>query len=158
MGHDSSQLHVHNQPGSTLNLQVVLSSDTEKDGGCKPRPCPRTLSFYEEQLSPEQKDVVISTKCVYGTIVHHIRSWERTARLGYGFTEAEVCQLKSDNQNAKPDECAYKAYLKWAQNQGYCDPYRPLTAWTFLQVLHKAEEYDAMDALMKSLESANKSS
>ncbi len=131
-----------------------LQSDTERDRASSfSQPEPHRPSYYENELSSEEKDVIIDTKCMTDTIIRHMKSWEHTARVGYGFTEAEICHLKFDYQTQGFKECAYQAYLKWIQNEGYCTR-KPLTAWTMLQALHKAKEFEAIGSLVKTLKTS----
>lgn len=135
-----------------LSTPPSLESDTKRDrastfsGPYRSHP----LSYYESQLTPKEKNAIIDDRCVSDTIIRHMRSWEYTALRGYGFTEAEVYQLKSDHQNQPFTECAYRAYLKWTQNKGYCTKL-PLTAWTMLGVLNDANEHEAIHFLIQKL-------
>ena len=76
-----------------------------------------------------------------------MNSWENTARVGYGFTEPTVNQLKSDYPRESSMERAYQAYLKWKMNNGYIS----VTAWTMLQILHEAGEFEAIEYLTEKL-------
>lgn len=104
------------------------------------------LSYYENQLDTVEKDVIMDVKYVNG-ICSHMNSWESTARVGYGFSEAEVIQLKSDYPMQPFKERAYQAYLKWKMHKGYIS----VTARRMLQVLYEAEEFEAINFLIKKI-------
>ena len=110
----------------------------------------RDLSYYEDELTQEEKDIVIDNTCVLQTIVRHMKDWEHTARVGYGIKDAAFDQLRYNNRNEKFQECAYQAYQQWTQTVGYCAR-KPLLAWTMLEALHRAEEFEAVWYLFQRL-------
>lgn len=118
-----------------------MSSDTESDYPYQ------LLGHYESQLSQEEKDRQVTDTYYLSNIIRHLKSWEMVARTGFGFTEAEVMQVAYD-YHKEFKECAYKAYLKWKMAKPYVGS---VDSWTILQVLHKAEEFEAIDYLMKDI-------
>lgn len=153
-GYDSSlpsfqQLSIGSPPSQQVNILVqvpssnsISASDSERSTESYP------LSYYENNLSSDQKEVPLDKRCVINNVISHLKSWEFTARVGFELSEPEICHLGSDYRNFK--ECAYQAYHKWMQSQGFCER-KPLTAWIMLKVLHKAGEYEAINHLIKSL-------
>ena len=137
------QLNVET-PSLIVNNYFSSSSDVEKDYVANTTPIP--IEHCKDcKLSPEEKDLPVEKKNIL-KICYELKSWKKTARDGFGLTEAQVCQLENDHKTLGDSEYACKSYLKWKMQNGYTDTYT-ITLWEMVEILHRSQEHEAIKLL-----------
>lgn len=142
----SVQLNVET-PGFVVKyISSPPSSDVEKDYINK---TPINIGHYETKLRlPEDKELPVTKKNIL-KICCELKSWKKTARDGFGLSEAQVCQLENDNKIFGDKECAFKSYQQWKMQNGYTDTSGSITLWKMVEILYKSQEFGAIDLLLE---------
>ena len=97
------------------------------------------------KLSQEEKELPVKEKNIL-KICYELKSWKKTAREGFGLTEAQVCQLENDYKTLGDKEYAFQSYLKWKMQNGYTDTYT-ITLCEMVEMLHRSQEHEAIKKL-----------
>ena len=99
------------------------------------------------KLSQEEKELPVKEKNIL-KICYELKSWKKTARDGFGLTEAQVRQLENDYKPLGDNEYAFQSYLKWKMQNGYTDTYT-ITLCEMVEILRKSQEHEAIKKLKR---------
>ena len=139
---DSQAVQLNVETPSLIVNNYFSSSDVEKDYVANTPPIP--IEHCEDcKLSPEEKKLPVKEKHIF-KICYELKSWKKTAREGFGLTEAQVCQLENDFKMYGDNEYAFQSYRKSKMEKGHTHTY---VLWEMVEILHRSQEHEAVKLL-----------